>query len=431
MKSLSKFQLIVLTFFVVALLAGVLTLALSRTSTNEDKLTRIAVWGTMPEGQFQVMIGAAPNGTSIINASYQYKSPETIYRDVLEAIAAGTSPDALVLSQDELYQFRGKLVTVPYESYSERLYKDTFVEGAEAFVSEQGIDAFPFAVDPLVMYWNRDIFNSVGIQRPPQYWDEIPSFVQTFTKKDATFNILRSAIALGETSNVDHSKEILSALIYQAGGRVTLHTDSGAVVASLSESFNNPRNPALSAVDFYTQFSNPQKLTYTWSRTLPHSKDFFVSGDLALYVGYASEINEIRAKNPNLNFDVTSIPQARGVLVPTTYGSYWTYAVLRSAPRSTSALSNIGIVTGAQTGQLLVNATTLLPVRRDLLSVSQSRADKIVFYDAARKSRTWIDPNGVESDRIFTEMISMVTSGRMTSFEAVGRATNQLANLLK
>ncbi len=39
------------------------------------------------------------------------------------------------------------------------------------------------------------------------------------------------------------------------------------------------------------------------------SKNMFLAGDLALYFGFASELDDLKNKNPNLNFDVTLFPQ--------------------------------------------------------------------------------------------------------------------------
>lgn len=45
-------------------------------------------------------------------------------------------------------------------------------------MTKDSIIAFPLTIDPLVMYWNRDILSNAGIVKPPAYWDEIYSIVK-------------------------------------------------------------------------------------------------------------------------------------------------------------------------------------------------------------------------------------------------------------
>ena len=56
------------------------------------------------------------------------------------------------------------------------------------------------------------------------------------------------------------------------------------------------------ALLFYTDFTNPSKTSYSWNAALPQSFDAFTSGELAAYLGYASEYNSIISRNPNLRF---------------------------------------------------------------------------------------------------------------------------------
>ncbi len=428
MKDISKFQLIFSGIFIVAIFAGVLTLAISRSGPKEGELPQLSIWGTLSPAQFDALNRIGPN-ESRINAKYTYRNPTTMYASLLEAIAVGSAPDMLIMTDSELYTYRGKTVSTPYASYSERTYKDSFIEGAEIFLTPEGITAFPLAVDPLVMYWNRDMLNTTGFVNPPRYWDELYGFAEKVTQKDADFNIQKSAVALGEYNNILHAKDILSALIYQAGGKVTfLNTGKNSFESGLQYSFGNTRNPTQSSIDFFLEFTNPQKATYSWNRSFSDDRSTFIAGDLALYFGRASEISEIRAKNPNLNFDVATLPQARGSTVPTTYGSYIVIVSMRSSTKLSAAYSVLGVITGSSVSQASVGAG-LMPVRRDVLSVRQERADRAVFYDSAFKSRGWIDPSPQKTSAIFAELINYITSGRLRTSEAINRASQQLGGL--
>lgn len=428
MKSLSRFQFIFLGVCILLIFVGLGSLALYRGSATSS-IPRVLIWGTLDEGLYARMVTAGVNQEPLVNAVYVQKNRSTMYQEFLEAIAAGTAPDAIIVNNKEFYRYYNKTVGIPYSSYSERTFKDTFVEGAELFTGQDGIVAMPFAVDPLVMYWNRDIFNSITEVRPPVYWEGVYGLIDRITRFDEKKNVTRSLIGLGEYGNVSHAKDILSLLIQQAGGRVTTFS-GGRLVSSVSDNFNNLRNPAQAAVDFYVQFANPQKTTYTWSRSLPESKNSFIAGDTALYIGPISEISEIRAKNPNLNFDVAMVPQVTGSVAPSTYGTYWVMAAVKNSPRLAAVFSNLGIVSGRAVATNIINQTPLVSLRRDILGITQERADRAVAFTAAFHARSWIDPDDNQTDGYFREMINMVISGRLSPLEAVNRAGSQINSLV-
>lgn len=428
MKNLSKFQLILSAIFLVAIFVGVITLALSRSNSANNTLPKVTIWGIFTEEQFREINSAGSNETRI-NANYVYKNPATMYGQYLEAVASGNSPDLLIISQADLYKYKGKTVTIPYASYSERTFRDSFIEGTEVLLAPEGVEAFPVATDPLVMYWNRDILNTAGFLRPPIYWDEMYIFSEKVTVKDNDLNIIKSAVALGEYNNINHAKDILSALIYQSGGRVVFR-NGGKLESGLNYSFGKPLNPTFASLNFMFQFSDPKKSTYSWNKGLRDSKTMFISGDLALYFGYASEISEIQSKNPNLNFDVSLLPQERGGGVPTTYGKYIVITPLATSPRLAAAYSVLGVLTDSTTSAL-IPSTGYMPVRRDILSVRQEKAHTSVFFNSAIQTRSWIDPDSTKTNLIFSELINYVISGRMGIYDSINRAARQISDLLK
>ena len=254
--------------------------------------------------------GSSLKTNKLIKITYIKKDSSTFNNDFIEALAEGVGPDIVLLRDDYIYKNRNKLFTIPYKNYTERSFRDTFIEGGEVFLNADGAIALPFMVDPLVMYWNRDLFSNNAVSSPPQYWDQIYSLIEKTTRRDTSANILKSTIALGEWSNITNAKEILTMLLLQAGTPITSRNGQ-EVISVLNSKFDYPVIPSQSAVNFYTQFSNPTSPSYTWNRSLPSSFNLFLSGNLATYLGFASEIFSIQQKNSNLNFDVTYIPQIR------------------------------------------------------------------------------------------------------------------------
>src|SRR5262249_8437738 len=160
-----------------------------------------------------------------------------------------------------------------------RSFQDTFIQSGEAFLSDAGALGLPFTVDPLVMYWNRQLFANAGIATPPRYWDEVAADAPKLTRSGQDGTLSVSTAALGAWENVEHAKEILLTLIFQLGNRVIVPDAKSGYVSVLATS-QSAVPPAASALSYYADFANPAKPSYSWNASLPDSKDAFISNSL-------------------------------------------------------------------------------------------------------------------------------------------------------
>jgi ABC-type glycerol-3-phosphate transport system substrate-binding protein len=254
--------------------------------------------------------------------------------------------------------------------------------------------------------------------------------VNKTTRRDKNANILQSTMALGEWRNITNAKEIVSMFLLQAGTSITSRSGS-EVVSVLNSQFDYPIVPSQSAINFYTQFANPTSPAYTWNRSLPQSFNMFLSGTLATYIGFASEIFSIQQKNSNLNFDVTYVPQIRDTTKKTVFGRMYALAIVKQSRQISGAFLAVNALTEATSIKELETLTNLPPVRRDLLANKPVDAFRTVFYNSALISRSWIDPDSVGSEKVFRDMIETVTSGRGKLSEALYQANAELGALLK
>jgi ABC-type glycerol-3-phosphate transport system substrate-binding protein len=360
---------------------------------------------------------------------YVQRSPATFETDFINALASGRGPDLILLPQDLILKHQDKIVPIPYSSYPERTFKDTFIEEGELYLTPNGILGIPFSIDPIIMYWNRSLFSSAAIATPPKFWDEFPALVEKLTTKDNALNISQSAVALGEYSNVSNAKEILSTLMFQAGNPIVQRVQ-GNYESLLGSQLDKTVAPAEAAVSFFTQFSNPSLAVYSWNRSLPTSRDAFVSEDLATYFGFASELPILRAKNPNLNFDVAPLPQARGDN-RVTYGSMQAMAIVRNSKYVQDAYNTAILLTGPQYLPFWTQVSGLPPVRRDLLSVKNINAVSTVMYNSALWSKGWYDPDKNATALIFQNLIESISTGRARPTSAVGRAQLELDRMFR
>jgi ABC-type glycerol-3-phosphate transport system substrate-binding protein len=428
MRNLSVFQVIVLLVFGLFILVGfVLSALYSRQSqVGGSNLIFVTVWGTIPQSQARPFFDSIQSDELNLRVSYTQKDKDNYELEIVEAIAAGQSPDVIIINQGDFLENMNRIFPIPYNVYPAREFKDSFIEEAEIFTTPKGIYALPLSIDPMVMYWNRDMLSSASISVPPRYWDEMYYYAERIAKKDAAGNIDTAALALGSYQNINHAKNILSAMFLQKGVEpVTWSDNYSRFIADLGES-----NSVLDgAINFYTEFSNVTKSVYTWNRSLPDSKDMFISGKLAIYFGPASEMMEIKNKNPNLNFDVAVFPQLKNSSVRVTHGDVYGLAILKSSKRINTAIQALRLITSAESIKLWTESSYLSPVRTDV-AVNKADPYLTVFRDSATISKGWLDPDSEKSDVIFEEMINSINSGRSTVNDARSSATNKLRALL-
>ncbi len=426
---MSKFQFILLGIFGVFIIVAVLVFSLYKGSSGSE--AKITIWGSISNSEFNYFLNKAKlNQDNALNINYLEKDPKTLLEEFTEALARGAGPDLIIIPQDELWQARNKLQPIPYKSISERVFKETFVEGAEIFLSESGVYAMPLSIDPLVLYYNRDILSSVGIAKPLAYWDEVYASTDKINKRDPAGNLVRSTIALGETRNLPHYKDIFSLLLLQAGTPITALV-SGELRSMLTYNSGLPVVPAESALDFYTQFANPAKTFYSWNRVLPEASKHFASGDLAYYLGYASEVGLLRRKSPTLNFSVAPVPQSRVATRKMTYGRFYGVAISRGTPNPNASLQAIMKLVSKDASLAFSESFSLPPARRDLLAVKPTDVSGSVFYESALQARSWLDPRPEATATIFQDLIESVTSGRLRLSEALRTAHGRLEELTK
>lgn len=431
---MSNFQIIVMCVFGFFILIAVLIFSglvpgLKLGGGSSGASGTVVLWGTIPSASIVSVIDDFNLKYKPISVSYIEKSRGTFDRELTEALASGVGPDLIMLPRELIYRHANKIFPVPYESFSERDFKSTFVEEGEIFLIGQGILALPMRLDPMVMYFNRDMLSNAGLPLPPKTWEELLAMTPELVEKDSSGNLIKSAVSFGEFVNVNYAKDIVTLLAMQAGNPIVERTASG-LRSVFGSSSGASLKSADEAVRYYTNFSNPVTTSYSWSKSQPSSRDAFLSGTLAFYFGYASELTGIRERNPHLNFDVTVVPQIKGATAKMTIGEIDGLAALRSSRNLPAALQVESIMTNRDYTLKFAKQTFLPPARRDLLGTKPGDAYMNVFFNSAIMSRGWIDPSPSDTSAIFKEMIENVVSGRLRINEAVTNADNQITKLL-
>lgn len=425
---ISQFQLGLLIVFGLSAVGGLLAFATYQSRSGVSTQTVVLqVWGTVP---FQVMNNffstlQSDKQTPPYVIHYNEKSFETFERELIEAIADGVGPDMVFIPDALVVSLSKRIVPVPMEAVSERYFLDTYTQAAETFWGPAGAFGIPVAVDPMVFYWNRDHLQSAAVSRPPTQWSAIPGLAERLTVKDRTFEISRSTIAMGEYANVTNAREILATFLLQSGSRIV--TYAGKPRSTIA----NDIDSAVAGLSYFVQFSNPTYPLYSWNRSLPASQDAFIGDRLTFYLGFASEIDTIRNKNPNLNFDLTLMPQPLAAPIKTTLARSYGFAVLKTSPKAIDALTvMLTHFIKPEFSNTLAGLLRVAPVRRDTLSVIPTDAYGATLFESAIMGRSWADPDPEQSAEIFKRMVENSISGAVNLEDAVRRADRELTSVV-
>jgi len=425
------FQIVILGIFAAIAVVSVIFLAAFEGGTGANSNPygeSVEIWGTLEREAFRDTISEIElEDKNFSVVTYREFDESSFDDEFVNAIAEGRSPDLVVLSSESLVKHRAKIQAISYETFSERTFKDRYVDGAELFAMQDGIYGIPFAVDPLVMYWNRDMFASSGIADAPATWESLTAnAVPAMTSVNAALEIAQTALAFGEYANITHAKDILAMLIIQSGGTLVNETDSGYAITLPDASPDGSLRPATAALSFYTQFADPSSVYYSWNRAQRNDQLEFVAGRVGMYFGLGSEFETIDESNPNLNFDVAQVPQGASATIRRTYGTFYALAIPRAADNPQGAYNTAQVLATPEIANTITERLGLAPVSRSTLSAGTTNAVRDVLFRSALIARGWLDPAPVQSENVFKQMVEDVTSGRSRVSEAVDDATGRL-----
>lgn len=388
----------------------------------------VIIWGTLDEQAFyQVFIDVTQDNKNFKVVEYYEKDPRTFEEELVNAIAEGRSPDAILLPSEDLVTYRSKIQPIPYETLPQRTFKDQYLDGFEIFMLPEGTYALPFAVDPLILYWNRDILAAAGLAEAPRSWESLVNLVApAVTVRNSSREIIMSTIAFGEFRNVLYATEVISMLIMQSGSRMVEATERGYEVALDDPVVEGARKPMEAALQFFLDFSNANSALYSWNRSQPDDLTAFLAEDLALYFAKGSDYQRIRELNPNFNFDVAPVPQGATATTKRSYGTFYGFAILKASQNKNGAYQAISTITSPAVSATITERVNLAPANRSLIAAGSSDPFRQLIMQQALVARSWLIPDKNDTDGIFQLMVEDVSSNRLKVGNAVSDAVRRL-----
>jgi len=430
---LRPFELVLaLGFGILAFAALILMMTYRPANQTVQNFTQpVVIWGFLDSSAVMgILDELAREDVSIRNVSYTQIDPASFDERFITALADGAGPDVVLIPHEKLVQYRPRLRPFSYDRLPLPDFQRTYIDGTEVFAMTDGIYAIPVAIDPLVLYANRDILATFNFANPPATWEMmVNDYVPTLVQRNFSREIIRSPLAFGEYRNVQNGFAIISLLLLQRGSLMVTEEAAGRYVLALNTTRDGDVTAFSRVVDFYTNFANPSNPLYTWNRSLPLDRQAFLSENLVFYFGKGSEARSIARQNPNLNFTVAEVPQGATATIRRTYGTFYGFAVVRNSQNVAGAERAIQLLVTEAAQTRIASELGLAPVSRNLLMAGSNDVYGRTIYSAATVARGWWSPDPRAVDSIFTTMVEDVLANRARPIGAANDAIGRLENV--
>ena len=428
---LRPFELTLIVIFIVLIILSLFFMATYKAKKDNNGLPvigTITIWGTLPkEGMVQAIKDVTEADEQYKNVTYKEINPDTFDTDIVNALADGKGPDMVLISQERLVSLRSKIKPISYDSLSKRDIQTSFVDGAQVFALSDGMYARPLMVDPLIMYWNKNILATDNLLEAPATWESlINDYLPTLIRRNPDRSITRSVVALGEYQNIHNAFGIISMLLLQAGSQGVTNDSENFYQIKLNRSADATIQPLKVSADFYTRFSKPSNSLYSWNRSFSSDRDRFLSEDLAIYFGYGSEATELAKQNPNLSFDIAEVPQGASATVRRTYGRFYGLAALKTSKNLAGASLVMNDLASKDIAEKIARSYSMAPVLRSSVSSGSSDTYGRVVYKSAGITYGWLSPKRDAANSIFTTMTQDINENRRDIGGAVSDALGRL-----
>ncbi len=326
---------------------------------------------------------AAANDVSVDVVSYP--SSEAAAR----AYASGDLPDVFLLSQRDLALMTEQELLRPVDELLDERgvsFGDTYARDAlEAFAVDNSLTCIPYAVSPMVIYYNTDLIDFPtmvrrGLEAPDPPEGELPTS-WNFDEFTAAAEFATRPRRNTRGVYIDPSLAGLSPFIYAGGGEVF---DDNRAPTSLAFSSDSTR----SALETTLTLLRDAQVTPT-ARQLARADatTLFKQGQLGMIAGYRSLVPELRSM-PGLNFDVMPMPSISSTA---TVGDV-TGLCLSAETEEVSAAANflVSVLSDESVAQVVrqgytVPANVAVASSNDFLQPGRLPANAAVFRTSVRR----------------------------------------------
>jgi len=416
---------LVLFLFIVLLFMGIIPGL--RSAETPDISGELTMWGVVDSKAVmdETLIASYSALHPAVAITYRQVDEATYEEDLINALASGHGPDLYMVKNTGVVKQADRLSPLTAEQYPiaslqaafPNVVGDNFAPGGDA------VYGFPLAIDTLALFYNQELFDNAGIANPPSTWEDLAKMVPRLRQLDATAKIQRAAIALGGSrKSVTHAADIVSLMMLQDDAQISDPTDGTANFAREGEM----------ALKTYLNFANPGSELYTWNDSIGTDIDLFAKGEVAMMIGYRSDIAKIKEKNPFLKFKIAPMFQKESANLSINYPSYWGLVVSATSNNGGLAWDFIGTVTlNADIASAYLAATERSPALRELIDPATEDVENGFFARQALTAKSWRQIDNIVVDKAFSKMIESVLTGQLPIEQSLQAAEEAINDAVK
>lgn len=311
---------------------------------NKEVVVRLGCWGgndaetKMLDDQIQAFQNKYPN--IIIKK-------EVITGDYLQAIqskiASKTAPDLYYLDVALASKFMKEGIIDPIDEYLDKEdMKDFFPNLLQGYQMNGKTYGIPKDYNPLVLYYNKDMFEKAGVQ-PPTTWDELKVAAEK-TTKDGVFGFC-----------LENDPQRFGAFILQNGGKI----NDGDKPA-----FNTPE--AVQALDFYYSFAKNKSGATFKDMGTDWAGAAFAQKKTAMIMAGGWVIPYMAQNGPDVKYGMVTLPKGKqnGNLMFTV-----AYVLNKDSKVKKEAMEVSKFLTGKDGLKIVAESGLAIPSRKSMADV--------------------------------------------------------------
>lgn len=271
------------------------------------------------------------------------------YMKLLPAIAAGSGPDVFQLRAGDVPRYRYYEVIQELQIDHELAAEEFIPSTIDYLVDEDGkFYGLPTDVQTIVLFYNTEIFEEVGIEKAPETWDELIETALLITEREDGV-MYRMGLAHGNYGPV------LWSLIAQTG--TEFQDENGKAL------FNNPQGLEgfKFAADWVVEYGvEDPDFGSRWTA--------FREGELGMVMAHPAMLGSFRSSHPDLPIGIAEIPARKEGEPRTNVMTNWAYVASSGAKDAELASKWIEFLTSEEAQRAWTLETGELPARVNLLN---------------------------------------------------------------
>lgn len=403
LKNIISFSILAVLF----LTAGFGCKGLSSQQQQATKPVTLEYWTVFDDvDALQKEIASYRGLRSYINVNIRQLRADELYSRLIEALAEDHGPDIISIHNRDLGKFLSKLSPMPTSVQDTTLIveqgkfsKSTTVNiqtiptvtpaqvdseyikvVGDDLIRDGKIYGLPLSVDMMAVYYNKDLLDRSGVAQAPANWEDFQQAVKKITKYDKkTGKIIQSGAAFGTGENVPGSDDLLYVLYQQS---------NLSFVGSSGQAVFNQANAAVEIMNFYTDYANPGRDTYTWSADQGEALDAFINGKVAFFFGYSYHYPIIKARAPQLDFRLLPMFQLNPDK-PVNVASYYAQTVTAKSKHQNEAWGLINFLTHSKATKDYLDKTNRPTALRAYIADQKTKPELEPFVDQILITKNW------------------------------------------